>query len=376
MRRNGSLLRMLADRELRLESLAWAVGDAEGVGDGWPAGIERGVLIVPAACLRFGTAPLPAGSRSLRGLALGFALEPGLINAPEDNLYVAADGTALVWLGASAPLAALLAELGARGLDLQHIVPDAMLLPEPPAGSWAVHADGEGWLIRLDRYRALRLPSAAAVLAGPLRDADAPQRLLCCGDGALPAVLADMPVERLAAPDWRRATLDRTVDLAPDDLQSGRHRRRWQQALRRAALAALLLCACEVGLALADSGRLLWQRASIERDMSAAAQRLHLNQAGAQILPGARAALDALRLARGLPARSGALALLDALTQTRPDDLPPLQSLEYRDGRLLFLLSAGDVRAVDGWRAALAARRVQLAADGDGRFSLGFGDAS
>lgn len=381
MRAESGRLRLLADARLQHATLAWSVCDARGrlldsgaSGTAWPAGFRHCELLLPTACLRFASPVLPAGSDGLQGLALGYALEETLANAPEDNRYArcvdAADSAVL--LLCRAPLDALLAQLRAQGLDVRRIVPDAMLLPCPPADGWTVLADAQGWLVRLDRLRALYLPAAAAPLAAlPMSGLVLPGQILLCGATALPEAWRALPAAHTVAPDWRCAELDAAVDLL-----TGHERGRqghWHTALGRAARLGLLLLLCEIGLTLVESGGLLWSRWSLERDMHSTVQRLGLEgEPVARRLGAARRALDRLRGRHGLPERNGALMLMQALAQTGLHIAP--QALEYSDDGLLLTLAPEAAESLLRARSTLAAQRLQLRESGAGRLLLAFAE--
>jgi type II secretion system protein L len=383
MSRDCATLRILADDSLQSDTLLWALRDASdrlldsGVGVSWPDARYRGELVLPTARMRFAEPQLPPGGALLRGVALGYALEDALANAPEDNGYARLVGAAgaLVLLTGKAPLDALLTCLRARGFEPSCIVPDAMLLPAPPADGWSVGVDGQGWLLRLDRWRALRLPAAAAVLAAPLVEALGPQRLLSCGGGVLPEALLRLPCESVPAPDWRTARLDAAADLIADRSRVSPQGRRWREALVRAGQIVLLLALCETGFALAESGWLIGKRLSLQHDQRATATRMGLGALPETArLAGARSALDARRLARGLPEQGGALLLMDALAQVMAGREAALHTVEYRNGRLLFTLPPGAETDVARWREALSARHLALGKTDDGRSVLSVGD--
>lgn len=385
MARARAILRVRADERLQAATLQWAVRDAQdrllaqGVGPDWPEDVEACELLVPTALLRCAEPALPPGAGPLPGPALGYALEESLANAPEDNCYVRQpDPDRLrVLLVRRAPLEALLDALRARGLAVEKIVPDAMLLPAPPDDGWSVWPDGQGCLLRLDRFRVLRLPAAAGPLAAALAERLEPGRLRVLGEAPLPQAWQALERERLPAPDWRLDPLDDRADLGQDAGRAARRARQWRRALVRGRRVALALAACELALAGLDAGVLLWSRATAARDQRAAAQRIGSTaRADADPLPGALTALDALRRSRGLPGRADGLALMEALTHTAPPEGLRVQAVDYRAGRLTLVMTPGDEAGLARWRAALASRQLHLSRAEDGRFVLAYEDTA
>lgn len=125
--------------------------------------------------------------------------------------------------------------IDAGGLEQAAVLPDALSLPEPPTGCWAVAADGDRVLVRRPDGIAFALPASA--FDDVWQVADRP-RLISCGE-ALPERFSSEPV----GPGWAGpATLAGSVPL---DLRQGRYARasnspRWLQRLLQVAGIGLL----------------------------------------------------------------------------------------------------------------------------------------
>lgn len=360
--------------------LPWALRDDEGrvlaagePGDDWPdcAAVE---LILSAGRTRFGLVTLPEGVRLDGGVALGFALEESLINAPAENLYLAGqaadDDRHWVALTAAAPLLQARAWLAERGRSLMRIVPEEMLLPPPPPGGWTLAHGAHGYVLRLGRERGGFVPAGAEALLDGMCAGAAPQCLLLCGELALPQALAALARQTVPAHDWRRAPALAATDFARGALAAGPGWADGRAVLQKLGLLLLLLICLEWGLDASELGWLHWRQARLQRQIalqaaacgvSAASPRQTLARMGRQ--------LELRRLEQGLPGRYGALELMSALDQAADAELR-LDALDYRDGQLGLEISGLAEGRQALWRQRLAWRGLRLERDAAGQWLL------
>lgn len=243
------------------------------------------VVLVPTEAVLLLAVDLPLASASARRAALPFAVEDR-IAAPLDAVHVVL-GHALgpqTYLAAVVDhdvMAAWTATLAQAGLGHARMVPDALALPPPPAGSWNVMGDADRLVARTDAgtgFAASRAGFAAVWAAGG--------SLPCTvfGDLAL-----DLPMATVAdaPPDLAR------LGSPPLDLRAGPYAapsRGVPRVLRRAAaVVGFGLLAHTVVLA-ADTHAL---------DRQAAARRAATEALLATTLPGTPLSADLDRLLPG-----------------------------------------------------------------------------
>ncbi len=131
-----------------------------------PGGGEP-IVSVPTEAVLLLAVSLPPGSAAQRRAALPFAIEESL-SEPLDAVHVVlgAPLAPQTWLAAVVARARMdewLAELVDRGIPGARLVPDALLLPAPPAGMWHVMAAGERVVVRVDGGAGFATPAAGFI---------------------------------------------------------------------------------------------------------------------------------------------------------------------------------------------------------------------
>jgi type II secretion system protein L len=343
----------------------------EGGADDAPPPAEESEVIVAAGLCRFAEPALPPGAVRQNEAALGFALEEGLLNPPEENRYClqGCHGIDRVGVIARSTLLPALDWLSGHGLGATRILPEESGLPAPPAGGWTVASLARGWALRLDSGRALCVPLFGDALWRGLRAWSPPSQLLVCGDRPLPAVLHDLPKTSQPALDWRLDAMEGAHDFAAARTRWRRIGRRWRQAARQAVLALLALALLDLTVQLGELGWLHWQQWRLTVGLTEAARGMGMRPStDAGVLNQARQYVAAARARRGLAADGDLLPMLAALQPLLTDNAG-LRRLHYRQGELSVegdalpavvsptrqrLLSAG------GWVVAAAPGRLTL----------------
>lgn len=199
-----------------LDGEALVASDADG-----PA-----TVLVPTEAVRLIAVDLPLAARAKRVAALPFAVED-LIAEPVDSVHLAlgielAPKRYLVGIVRHDRMAEWLTRVGGAGLDHAALVPDALALPVPGAGEWAVELAETRALVRAGDGTGFAVP--AAVLRTAWEAAGRP-RTIAYG-APLPPEMADgadtLPIDPLA----------RRLIAPPLDLRQGVY------AARRPALSA------------------------------------------------------------------------------------------------------------------------------------------
>ncbi|HWK35534.1 type II secretion system protein GspL [Sphingomonas sp.] len=207
-------------------------------------------LLVPTEAVRLIAADLPIASRAKRLAALPFAVED-LIAEPVESVHLAlgaeiAPKRYLVGVVGRVRMAAWVAAADAAGLGAAALVPDALALPLPDAGGWAVGLEPARAVVRSADGTGFAIP--AAMLRTAWEGAGRPP---ATGYGdALPEEMgaagadlgADSVAERLRAP---------ALDLRQGDYAV--RRRRVPGVGRRLALIVGLGVLAHTGIAAADT---------------------------------------------------------------------------------------------------------------------------
>jgi general secretion pathway protein L len=355
-------------------ALPWALRDGSGqvrasgeATDPWPVAHET-ELVLGAGRTRFVRGHWPVGALRNQDAALGFALEPGLINDPGDNRYRLVETDGWVALTAAAPLSQLESLLQAQGLELLRIVPEEMLLPVPAAGQWSLAALADGWLLRQAVGQGQFVPQSLAALAGTL---GLPEQGFCLyGRTGLPSPWLSVQQSTAAPYCWRTAPAHAAINFASGRRTLRQVGRRMCQLLWRMAWMLVLLLVLASACDLAELGFLKWRQWSLGRQMVAQAQLMaaparHASQA----LALSTVQLERVRAQHGLPLRRGALSMISTLEQALGAGLR-LESLDYRTQRLHFRAQPLSETQLQRGRSVLAQHRLRLEADADGQWLL------
>jgi len=361
---------MAADGTLR-----WALCGPGGVlaceGDQAPPAAELCELVLAAGLVRFAEPALPPGVARQGEAALGFALEEGLLNAPEENHYRLAAG--IVAVTARAPLAQALAGLSANGVAVARVVAEEQCLPKPPQDGWSVARLANGWGVRLASGRALCVPHQGEALWAELLDGMPPGQLLVCGDEPLPIALRHLPATRRDKVDWRSTPIDAAHDFA-----NGRSR--WRRRLapvgrrlaRQAVLALAVLAMFDLALLAGQLGWLRWQQGRLADRLVEDARRMGAGpQSADQALNAARRHVAAARARRGLAQDGDLLPMLAALQPLLPEG-GGMRHLRYRSGVLTVESVALPDAVPSDWRRRLAAAGWSVALTAPGQLTLTF----
>lgn len=342
-------------------------------GSGHPPAPASCELVLAAGLTRFARVALPAGVRAAGGSLLGFALEDGLINAPEDNRFIVLGRSGERWDVAltGAGLGAALARLRQGGYPVVCIVPEELLLPLPPDGGWSLAAVDRGWIVRRSCHDAVLLPYAAEALADDLAGEPPAAGLLVCGDARLPSAWQQWPVRRVAPYDWQRAPLPPGPGFARDDWAPRLGWHHWQSIGRRAAVLLAVLLGLDLAVGLGELGWLAWRTDAVGRQMTAEARALGVTAAsGEDALFRLQRLLDRQRLLHAAPRGDGLFGLLAALDQAADQTPLTLSALDYRAGRLRFRADGLDVAQTAHWQPMLAALQLELQREADGQWRL------
>ncbi|MBW4330313.1 general secretion pathway protein GspL [Stakelama sp. CBK3Z-3] len=139
----------------------WTFSDAE------PSIIDPqgpATILVPCEAVRLLTVDLPLSSRAKRREALPFAIEDRIAEAPETVHLALGEEIApkryLVGVVRHEAMEKWIAQAQAAGLSHATMVPDALALPVPPEGHWAVELTGERALVRTADGGGFALPAA------------------------------------------------------------------------------------------------------------------------------------------------------------------------------------------------------------------------
>ena len=317
-------------------------GDAVTPIERWDAG--PAVVVVPTEDVLLLAVDLPLASASQRRAALPFAVEDRIAE-PLNAVHVVlgatlAPGTYLAAVVRHDTMTGWVATLAAAGLGEARIVPDALVLPVPPAGSWNVSGDGDRIVARTDAGLGLAAP------AGRFASLWAAGGSLPCTMFGPPLTL-DLPMATLAdaAPDLAR------LASPPLDLRVGPY-----AAPARALPRVLQRAAAVVGLGLLAHTAILAADAHALTTL-AAARRTTTEALLRQALPGTPLSADLDRLLPG--GDHGRLLPLLARTAAA---LAPVGGLAWNklawsaaDNSLTLGVEAGDIGGLQRAQSALVA---------------------
>ncbi|WP_448661323.1 type II secretion system protein GspL [Sphingomonas sp. CJ20] len=182
-----------------------------------PGGVAT--ILVPTEQVRLLAIDLPLPNRAKRLEALPFAVED-LVAEPLESLHLALGGEVapkryLVGVVADAVMAEWVALAEAAGLGHAAIVPDALALPIPGAGAWAVDLAGDRALVRTGDGAGFAVPAALLVPAWE-----------AAGRPAVQAYGAPLPVEMGAAAAVSPGALSARLAAPALDLRQGVYVRR------------------------------------------------------------------------------------------------------------------------------------------------------
>lgn len=371
-----SELRIYLRREVDLADCAWVLRDGNGSIttsgsglDGLPPA-QRRHLLLAGDLVSTQAADLPATLARMqsrkRAPLLAAAAESGSLDEAE-KLHVAwlgRDDAGLSWMAVldSDWLTQTLAALRGKGVEVDAVLPETLLLPLTPE-TWSVLWQEEGALARCTEWRALALdrnqPPAGLVLAesgGQPR----PARIRVYRGNALhPADLAawqvalGLPVEDAGPWSWREPPWPKTLNLLQGAFQSRNHRIDWPTQGRRLAWGLALLAGIQfTGMSL-DAFLLMRERQTLEAGMRELATRA-LPAHAAIVDPAWQMSerLRALRAAHGED-EAGFMALLDRVGQIWPVDVR-VSHLDYRDQSLTLTLETPPGPWLDNLLPALA----------------------
>lgn len=316
---------------------------------GVPVALERwdvgpATVLIPTEAVLLLTVDLPISGRAARAEALPFAIEDRIAD-PLDAVHVAlgaevAPGIVLAGIVRHAVVADWLATLDDAGLGHAAIVPDALLLPVPAAGSWTVERTAGRILVRTDSGNAFAVPLDRFVA-------------LWTAAGSLPCTVFgeplpfDLPMSVVGAPS---ATSRRLVgfDL---DLRQGRYAaaaRPVPAALRRLGWIVVAGLLAHTAVAAADTLKLR----ALASERRATAEALV-----ATTLPGTPLTADIERL---LPDNAAARGRFLPLLARASAALTPVGGLTLSkvgyadsDGALTLGVEADDIGGLQRAQAAL-----------------------
>lgn len=301
-------------------------------------------VLVPTEDVLLLAVDLPMASTSQRRAALPFAIEDRIAE-PLDAVHVVlgpslAAQTYLAAVVRHEVMAGWIATLAAAGLGHVRIVPDALALPVPPAGSWNVARAEDRMIVRIDTGVGFALPVARFLSVWA-----AGGSLPCAVFG--PSLQLDLPMATIAdAVDYSRlaaATLDlRTGPYAPPA-------RALPPALRRVAAIVAIGLLAHTALLAADA---------LALGRQAVARRVTTEALVRQALPGTPLSADLDRL---LPGAGSHGAMLPLLTRAAAA-LDPVGGLTWNklawsatDNSLTLGVEAADIGGLQRAQAALVA---------------------
>lgn len=368
------LLLLLNEEAARTGVFAWALRDGARVlrrGQGTASELphSEGVVGVMAAdSLSVMRRRVPGGRAALQVGVLGYAMEDGLLEDPDDThvlrLGEDAEGRTLAVVVARSLLAPLVAALSSAGRTLARLVAETSLVAVKP-GRWTVLAapDG-GWLFTVAGYPiSVDMPPGGAVptlLRIALAEAGAGRPdaidVWLRDPGMEPRVAQwaeELGLDTVAAGSWDWATGDWSVapDLRVGDLHP---RPGWQERVHALRMPLAVLGLVGVVHLLGLLG-LLGARSLEERDLrneAVAVFREAFPEATAVVDPALqmRRQVGGLLRAAGEAGPEDFLALLARCSPALgPLSPQALRGLEYRQGRLTLLVglpaeAAGDLR--------------------------------
>lgn len=371
-----SELRIYLRREGALADCAWVLRDgnggitASGSGlDGLPVARRRHLLLA-GDLVSTQAADLPASLAHLaprkRAPLLAAAAEAGSLDEAEklQVAWLGRDAAGLSWMAVldSDWLTQTLAALRGKGVEVDAVLPETLLLPLAPE-AWSVLWQEDGALARCTEWRALALdrnqPPAGLVLATS-GDQPRPARIRVYRGNALHA--ADLaawhtdlgvPIEDAGAWNWREAPWPNTLNLLQGAFQPRRNHIDWPTQGRRLAWGLALLAGIQfTGMSL-DAFLLMRERQTLEAGMRELATRA-LPAHAAIVDPAWQMSerLRALRAAHGED-EAGFMALLDRVGQVWPAEVR-VSHLDYRDQSLTLTLDTPPGPWLDNLLPALA----------------------
>lgn len=303
------------------------------------------LVLVPTEDILILAADLPIANRTQRLAALPFAVEDQ-VSEPIEVLHAAlgaelAPGRYLAAVVRHDRMAHWCALIDAAGLQQAAVLPDALSLPAPRTGCWAVAADGDRLLVRRPDGIAFALPASAF---GEVWEAADRPRLLSYGE-ALPDQYSAEPTGLgWAGPSAGAGTV-------PLDLRQGRYARAsngppWLQRLLKVAVIGLLAHAAIYAV---DTVALV-RSADARQAEAAALVAAAGGPTGGDLAATAEAMLPGGDGHSGLmPAFGGAARALQPVGQTIS-----LQSLGYeRASGLTMEIEASDLASLQRAEAAL-----------------------
>lgn len=209
------------DTHVTVEAAPHASLDASGPAGVWTLAGEALVasdadgpatVLVPNEAVRLLAVDLPLPTRARRLAALPFAVEE-LIAEPIDSVHLAlgielSPKRYLVGVVRHDRMAEWIARIEAEGLGHAALVPDALALPQPAAGEWAVELGATRALVRAGDGTGFAIPAALLRTAW---DAAGQPRTIAYGT-ALPADMTDS-TDALALDPLARRLLAPALDL-------------------------------------------------------------------------------------------------------------------------------------------------------------------
>lgn len=309
----------------------------------WEVGAA--IVLVPTEAVLLLAVDLPLASASQRRAALPFAIEDHIAD-PLDAVHIVlgqmiGPQTYLVAVVRHETIASWVARLAEAGLGHARIVPDALVLPVAPAGSWNIMGDGERIVVRTDAGTGFAVPATRFPA-------------LWAAGGSLPCAVfgapigLDLPMSTVA-----EATVDLARPGAPAvDLRAGPY-----AAPARALPRVLRRAAAVVGLGLLAHTAILATDAVVLGNQ-AAARRTATEALLRATLPGTPLSADLDRL---LPGGGGGGGQLLPLLARVAVALDPVGGLAWTklgwsaaDNSLTLGVEAGDIGGLQRAQAALA----------------------
>ncbi len=308
----------------------------------WDVGAT--IVLVPTEAVLLLAVGLPMASASQRRAALPFAIEDRIAD-PLDAVHIVlgqmiGPQTYLVAVVRHETIAEWVATLAEAGLGHARIVPDALVLPVAPAGSWNIMGDGDRIVVRTDAGTGFAVPTARFPA-------------LWAAGGSLPCAVFGAPIGL----DLPMATAAETrVDLAQPgapavDLRAGLYAapaRALPRVLRRAGVIVALGLLAHTAI-LATDAHVLGNQAAARRTETEALLRA--------TLPGTPLSADLDRLLPG----GGGGRLLPLLARVVVA-LDPVGGLAWTklgwsgaDNSLTLGVEAGDIGGLQRAQAALTA---------------------
>jgi len=318
----------------------WTLGGGR-VGEVARWDVGPATVLVPTEDVLLIAIDLPVASASQRRAALPFAVEDRIAE-PLDEVHIVL-GPALgpvTWLAAvvrHTVMTEWVATLAAAGLGHARIVPDALVLPVAPPGSWNVRADGVRIVARTDTGVGL------AVAADRFAMVWAAGGSLPCTVFGPPLPVALPMVTAVDAPDLARLAAGLDLRDGPYALAAPPIPR----VLRRAAAVIGVGILAHTALLAADTHAVTRQ---------AAARRTATETLLRATLPGTPLTADLDHLLPGSEARGGVLPLLARTAAA----LEPVGGLAWNkivwsaaDGGLTLGIEAADIGGLQRAQAAL-----------------------